>query len=326
MTFREIQDDILDRLNYQPGMTTQPLVRSRVQRTVNLWYRRLMSKPEMSRLRDRVTTLASVTTTAGLHTLPPGIARINRIYDPTNNHRLTDRSLDWLRTNPLSGTDTGTPQVYVPVGLMATLRKPVSTGVWVASSSALDIEPQASVVAMRSGEYLHTPAPVTLTGTTRVQVGTLTDYVDIQKFWISNPCAGDITLYDAAAAGNILAVIPVGQNMSRYYGLFLYPVPVSSVTYTVEYTVELTDMYQEHDEPLLPQDFHDILCAAGRYEELLIKEKETALAIFRNELTPRIKELCTWVTVLPDTVIVPGSEDVMAGGSNLGSWYPRGRY
>lgn len=325
MTFRDIQDDILDRLNYNTGSTLQPNVRARIERTVNMWHRRLLSRPELTRLRDRVTTFTSVTTTAGYHTLPPAISRINRIYDPTNNQRLTDRSLDWLRSNPLSGSDTGTPAVYVPLGLQAVLLKPTSDGLWAASSSASDTKQTVSIQGIRSGGYPHVPAQQTLNGTTRVQIGSQTDYVDVLKFWVSNLCVGDITLYDANAAGNTLAVIPIGQLASRYYGFYLYPVPAAATEYTLEYMAAIPTLSAEHDEPMIPEDFHDILCAAGRYEELLIKEKETAMAVLRGELQPRIAELCSFVVNLPDTVIVPGAEDVMAGGSNLGSYYPAGR-
>jgi hypothetical protein len=328
MRFRDLQDDVLDRTDYSSGGTIQPFVRQRVERILNSWHRRLLSKPELSRLRDRVATFTSVTTTAGLHTLPMAVARISRIYETTNRTRLTDRSLDWLRMNPDAGADTGNPEIYVPVGLCAVTAAPASTGLWVASSSASDTVQKVSVDAVRSGGYTKTPAPVTLNGTTRVAIDpTITNFTDVLKFWVNGLCLGDITLYDAAAAGNALAVIPIGHLASRYQGLYLYPAPASALTYTLEYMVRIPEMRQEHDEPILPEEFHDVLSAAARYEELVIKEKYSSAEIVkRQELDPRIKELCSFVSGLPDTVIVPGRTGALGGGSNLGPFYPAGRY
>lgn len=329
MTFREIQDDVLDRLDYNPGATVQPLVRSRVQRTLNLWHRRLLSSPKLSRLRDRVTTFASVTTSAGVHVLPPSVARINRIYETTGNTRLTDRTLDWLRNNPNAANDTGTPQIYVPLGLQAILQVPASTGLWVASSSASDVTQKANVEAVRASLYPRTPVPVTLNGTTRVAIdSTITTFTDVLKFFVDGPCVGDVSLYDAAAAGNVLAVIPIGSNAAKYQGLYLYPTPAASLTYTLEYLARVPTMVQEHDEPMLPEDFHDVLCAAGRYEEFVIKQQySTAQAVKLQELDPRIKELTAWLVNLPDTVIVPNSPSrPVFQTSNLGANFPAGSW
>jgi len=327
MTFIELQNDTLDKLNYNPGLTIPDQVRSRVQRELNTAHKRLLTLPGMSRLRDRVSTFASVADQS-LYPLNQNIARINRIYETTNNIRLTDRTLDWLRMDPVGSlTDTGTPVVYVPLGYRATILDPATTGLWAASSSASDITQTVSAQTIRTGGYSTPIQPTTLTGTTRVQLGTLTSHVDVVRFWINQVCQGDVTLYDAAAAGNVLAVIPAGATSSRYFAIYLYPTPASAVTYTVEHQIAIPEMYQEYDEPLIPVEFHFLLVSSVRYEELLIKQEyASADRVLLKELQPGIINLRSYIQNLDDTVVVPGGDDPSRMGNNLGSMYPRGRW
>ena len=130
-----------------------------------------------------------------------------------------------------------------------------ATGIWaVSSSSASDTAgPTVSIAAIRTGGFLHQPSAQALTGTSRVQIGTQTDYIEIDKFTLSAACVGDVSLYDAVTVGNLLAVIPKGQTNARYLGIHWFPVPATALTYYVDYTRTTPDLTAT-DEPLLPQE------------------------------------------------------------------------
>ena len=91
-----------------------------------------------------------------------------------------------------------------------------------------------------------------------MQVGTLTDHIEVTKFYLSAVAAGFVTLFDAAVAGNELARIEIGKAYSRYVGIQLFPTPSAAVTYYVDYTRVIPDMVNPADEPLLPEDFHEL--------------------------------------------------------------------
>lgn len=328
MNFKEIVDDALDKCDYDSTLASS-LPRTRFKRLVNQWHRQILSRPEFSRLRDSTITFATVASQAQ-YGLPPSIARINRIYDSaTNNPRLTERTLDWLRDDTRADLNTGTPRAYVPIGLRPITRLPVSTGIWAVSDNAADTTQAIRMDAIRSGGYAFQAGPSTLTGLTRVQIGSRTDYVDVQKLYLSAACVGDMSIYDAAVAGNLLAVIPIGKLFSQYFVVQLWQTPSSVITYTVEHQVKVFEMVQDFDEPLFPEDFGQVLSMACKYEEMLKKEKGGLAQIYKNEqLEVEISRMLDWLVNHPDYVVVPddGRGRRSIQGSNLGSWFPQGRW
>lgn len=329
MNLLAIVNDALERCQYATVATvTTSIPSTRMLRFANQWHRKVLSDAKYSRLRDAPITLASVASQAS-YGLPPSVAKIQRMWEATTNTRLGLGSLDWLRTDPQgSTTATGTPQYYIPQGVTAVTRQPAATGLWAASTSAADTTQTINIEGIRTGGYLHTPAPKTLNGLTRVAIGTtpLTDYIDVQKCWLSGVGAGDISLYDAAAAGNVLAVIPIGRVTAKYFTVFLWPVPSTAITYTIECQRAISEMTLGTDEPIWPEDFHPLLVSCLVYQELLIKkDPATAGIYFNNEVKPGMLGLLSYVVNLPDYVVVPddGRDD---GGSNLGPWYKAGRW
>lgn len=329
MTFKEIQDDALDKLLYDSSLTTSG-PRTRVKRNINQWQRKICSAPENSKLRKGS---ASFTTVAGTVTygLPYGIERIEFIYDAaTNNPRLTKKSGDWLRWDTRADLNQGTPWAYIDHGVHAIFRPPASTGIWLASSAAGDTTQAARMDAVRTGGYPFQAGPTTLTGTSRVQLGSRTDYIDIQKLMLSAVAVGDVSIYDAASSGNVLGVIPIGQQIPRYYVVQPWPVPSSAITYTVACWVAIFDMAQDYDEPMIPKDFHDLLGDCARYEEMrdVKKMRVEATALLKEEIEPRQRELTDWLLNNPDYIVVPddGRRGLARIGSNLGSWFPPGRW
>lgn len=328
MNFKEIVDDALDKCDYDASLTSSG-PRTRFKRLVNQWHRQILARPEFSRLRDSPITFATVLSQAQ-YGLPPSIGRINRIYDATtSNPRLVERTLDWLRDDTRADLNTGTPRAYVPIGLRPITRLPVSTGVWAVSDSAADTTQAIRMDAVRSGGYVFQAGPSTINGLTRVQIGTRSDYVDVQKLYLSAACAGDISIYDAAVAGNLLAVIPIGKLFAQYFVIQLWQVPSSVITYTVEAECKVFDMVQDFDESLFPEDYGQILSMACKYEEMLKKEKAGLARIYKVEqLETEVSRMLDWLVNHPDYVVVPDDGRGRRGisGSNLGPWFPSGRW
>lgn len=118
MTFKELQDDALERLDFDPTVTTatQGTPRYRIKAFINEWNRRILSRPGMTRLRDAETTLAVLAGT-NTYTLVPSISRLRGMTDQTTGIPFQERSLDWLRQVDPMESSTGTPSAYILRGL-----------------------------------------------------------------------------------------------------------------------------------------------------------------------------------------------------------------
>lgn len=327
MNLLSLTNDVLERCNYNMVSGASETVPStRIVRFLNQWHRKVLADQKFTRMRDSQLTFASVANQMR-YALPPVMAKIHRIWETTNNNRLIEKSLDWLRYDPQAQSFTGTPQCYIPLGVTAITQQPAITGLWAASSSVSDTVPAVSVEAVRSGGYLNVPAKTTLTGTSRVAIGALTDYTDVQKFFIDGACIGDVSLYDASSSGNTLATIPRGKTYSRYFTIFLWATPSAAITYYVEFERQVQDMTANTDEPLWPEDFHHVLVSCAVYQELVIKkDPATAGIYFKNEVQPGLDSLLNFLVNNDDYVVVPDDGRRRTRGSNLGSFYPSGRW
>lgn len=116
MTYKQIQDDVLDRLN-QDNSTTTSGPRTRIKRFINEWYHRLLALPGMSRVRQSATTISAIASTAS-YTVTA--ASIRNIYDATNDWNLEERSIGWLRERDPGSDATGNPIVFVITSRTAT--------------------------------------------------------------------------------------------------------------------------------------------------------------------------------------------------------------
>jgi len=329
VTFKEITEDVLERSGYTLNAGT---TRERIKRLVNQHYRQLLAFSRFSGYRDGHTPLVTVAAQP-LYGIPVTLQRIDQIYDPNgNNAPLAKRSKAWLRADVRANQGPGTPIVYVDYGIKPIFRFPVETGsgIWAASSAAGDTTQTVTMQSFRVDGFTYNPSATTLTGTTRVQLGTLATLVDVEKLRLSAACAGDVTFYDAAVAGNILGVIPIGRTTQLFTVLQLYPVPSSAITYLVEGQRRVEDMDNDIDEPLIPLDFHQILVLRPLIAELREVKKQLTQAseIERSELIPLEAEMAAYPIVSADNIIVPedGRSKARIQGSNLGSWFPTGRW
>lgn len=291
MTLTQILADSYRRLNFPTTPASE--VTTRLTAFANETHRAILTLPGLDSLRDDTITVASVAS-APRTALPPDVARIKLVQDRTNNVLLREITLTELRRRDPGLTATGNPWAFAFVGSTQVAAQPSATGVWAASSSASDTAgPTVSVQAVRTGGYLHTPSAVALTGTSRVQIGSQTDYVEITKFYLSAACVGDVTLYDASSSGNVLAVIPKGQTFARYLTIHWYPTPATALTYHIDYTRHIPELSVGSDEPLLPLDFHDLIGLGIRAREYE-KKNDPRLSEAQNDFAIRVNALRQW--------------------------------
>lgn len=326
MTFKTMQDHVLERCNHDATLLNST-PRARVKAYLNEWHRRILSKPGMELLRDDTITMPTVAAQAR-YALPIAVSRIKSIFEPTTNRiRLIERSIDWYRSMP--STTSGVPEAWIPMGYTQVAKQPASNQLWVASDSASDTTIKAYVEGFRTGASQGDPViadSVTLGGTTRVQVGALTDWIEVDKFFISQPAVGNVSLYTANASGSLLATIPAGFTFARYWTILLWPNPAAVYTLYVDYTRVLTDLTQDGDIPLVPEEFHWLLETGARASEYEYKKDWLAYKTMMGELATGEVALRDYVQNNPDKMLIPGSQPRSTRFSNLGSYFPSGTW
>lgn len=144
MTFLQIQDDALERLNL-PTVSSSD-ARTRIKRYINEGYRWLLGDVGMSRARDTTTTLNTVIGTAE-YTVTA--SRIRFIRDTTSDLRLDEVTLGQLRAMDPGDTETGNPTLYALRQLGAST---VKVRLWPTPSDVrtLDLDIVASVTDLNA--------------------------------------------------------------------------------------------------------------------------------------------------------------------------------
>lgn len=322
MTFVNILNDVYRRCNYDTAASLPLAVTSRIKAFVNETQQELASENGLQSLLRGSLSVITVANQAN-YALPPVVADIRAIYETTNDRKLTRQSLSWYRSRiPDVTAFTGTPQGYVMLGPQAVAQNPVASGVWVASSGA-DVM-QANIDAVRTGGYFHQPAATTLNGGVRVQMGTQTDYIEITDFYLATAPVGDVQLFDAAVAGNVLATIPRGQTRSRYEWIALVPTPSSAITYLVDYERDVPDLVNDSDEPAWLPVRHQRLLATGALLKEYERTQNPATEAIRNHWTVGRAQLLAYVNSPSDRLMVPSTLGRLPGRSDLGPWFPAG--
>lgn len=330
MTLRELEDDTLVRTMQDPQKATSD-ARTRVRAFLNDWHRRLLTQPGLERLRDDVITFPTVAATSR-YGLPLAVAKILRIYEPTTNRiRLVERSLDWLRTMP--STTSGVPEAWIPLGYTPVATQPstvtaAGTALWIKSSNANDtvqkVYIEGAQTGVSAGDWFGLNA--SLNGTTSVQIGTISDALVINKFFLDAACQGSVSLMTLTAAGTTLATIPSGQLRAMYFTIILWPTPAAVYTMNVDYTRAITQMIQPTDAPLLPEDFHYLLGCGARANEYELKKDFTGQQACLRDIVSGQMRLMDFVGNHDDYIVVPGEQPRATRFSNLGSYYPPGTW
>jgi len=319
MTFKEIQDDALERCNYDNALTSST-PRTRIKRFINEWHRRTLSNPGLRSLRDSTFTFATVASTAQ-YGLTQTLARVRGIHDRTNDTSLRQVDLAWIRQRDPGLDASGNPLYWAMVGIQGVAVQPSdASSLFIDSTSASDTN-TAYVEGIRTGGYAQAVS-VTMTGTTAVDVSTTTsDWIEITKVYLDTAAVGTVTLHEDASGGTTLATIPIGKKFARQPWVQVWPTPSAAITLYVDYTRRVDDLINDDDEPFLPADFHYLLSLGARANEFE-RMDDGRSGVARQDLEAGILALLSYVSNLPDYLIVPGQAPRVP--SRLGSMFPAG--
>ena len=319
-TLGSLLSDLYRDLNFQG--TPAADVTTRLTAYLNKSHQAILREPSLLRLRDTLSplTFASVASQA-IYGLPSQLARVYAVSERDNDRDLQSMTLADLRAGDPGLTSSGTPWAFVPLGYGPTKYAIATTGVWVASSDAADTTQVARVDGVRSGGLQTGDQTATLTGTTRVQIGSFTDYVDIQAIIISAVGVGLISFYDASSSGNTLAEIPIGATSPRYFRVQLFPTPASAITYYVDGQLHIPSLAQTNDVPMLPEEFHDMLAAYARMREYERLGDDARMSNAGGEYELALSRLKHMIGTSPSEVLVMG-QPARRRFSRYGAWAP----
>jgi hypothetical protein len=317
MTFLDILQDSYRRMGFDASPASAVITRFKAY--ANETHRTILSDPDLTKLRDLPApmTFASVDGIAE-YGLTPAVIRIASITERTNDRRLVPMTLDELRALDPALTATGDPEAYIRLGNAAVALQPSNASeLFLKSTSASDTQ-VAYVEGFTTGGYPRADS-VTLTGTTAVSLdATITTWERITKVYLASNAAGVVTLHEDSGSGTELARIGIGQKATRYQAIQLYPTPSQAITYYVDGQFAITDLVQDTDTPLLPDDFHDLIGLGIRVKEYE-KTDDARITRAERDFAARKNALRYWVISSGDSARGAG-----LGYSTLGPWYPRG--
>ena len=319
MTFLELQQDTFRRTNKATSPDTETV--TRIKAFINQHHRTLMAIPGMDQFRRAEGTFDSVADTARV-ALPQALTKIDSLFETTNNRRLMEKSLDWLRTvNPQQ--DSGTPVVYVPKGYEYTAKQPSDASQLFIKSDSISDDGVAYIQGIRTGGILGADS-VTMTGTSAVS-WSATDWIAINKVWVSQAAAGSITIHEDSDVGTELAQITIGNVRPYYFVILLWPTPAGVLTYSFDYQRKIVDLVQDTDEPYLPDDYHDLLSIGGRRDEYE-KMDDSRFNTASREYSDKLKSLQYFIHGRASERLIPRSTSGRIGWSDLGGAFPADVY
>lgn len=311
--------DLYQEFSHAP--TPPPEIRSQFLAHLNKAHAAILREPGLDRLRS---TLASLTFTSeadrAIYGVPAAILRVAAVTERDSDRPLALRDLAWLRETDPGLSAAGTPWAAIPLGYKPVARPPASTGLWVASSSALDSTQTVYVNGVRASGLPAGDVLAHLAGTSRVAIGTITNYVEVTSVVLNASGAGTIALYDAATGGHLLAEVPVGAIEPKYFCLQLHPTPSAAVTYYVDGVLPIVPL-GDRDTPMLPEEFHDLLIAYARSREYEYKGDSLRFQAASREYQTGLSRLKTYVNSQPAQTYVLG-QPRRAAIAREGPWYP----
>ncbi len=318
MNFLQLKQRLARRRN-DNATSFVSLTGSRYADALNESQRQILRMPGLESLRRATLTFASVASTQQYALPVQGVARIDRIWETTNDFKLCFKPMGWLRESDPDPV-TGTPWAWVPAGYQDVHTQPSNaSSVFVDSTSASDTG-TAYVEGITTGGY-HQSKSVTMTGTTAVNISTaVTDWILITKFYLSTAAVGTVTLHEDASGGTELSKIAPGDVRAQFYSLFLYPTPSAVVTYFADILRTIPDMSNDTDEPLIPEDFHDLLLDKAEMKELRKADDPKRWEMLRGSVARGEADLKTFVINHPDWRPTWGDEP--ARHNRLGAQFP----
>lgn len=296
---------------------------TRITRWLNEGYRHLMSAPGREQLRDYTITLTTESNRA-MYPLPQAVAKVYAGFQVTNSVRLGMMTMSAYRTVNAGLNQNGNfANWWIPYGWSPVLRQPEGTGLWAVSDNAADTTQKFNVQGFSvNGDMTPEVQSSVLTGTTRVQIGTATDWNILERLDLTAVGVGVIRVYDAAVAGNEIIRLQPGQTSAQYQHIILFETPSSAVDYRFDVCLQLTELSQPNDIPLLPADFHDMLPLYVRLRDEKRSGADPRLVWDNAEMKDRVVSLARYVEWPKDyTPVVAGSTSGY-GWNDLGPNYP----
>lgn len=295
-------------------------------RHLNEWHRRLLAMPGCEPYR-RSTIDVSVAASETRTLLPCAFTRYESLVDVTNEVTLREKDLTWYRALPPSSVSSGSPVAYVPYGVTAAAAQPVAAGTrtYAVSSSASDTARTVTLrVRLLTGQEVQ--ATATLTGVTPVQVGAWTNAVEILQAFLDASTVGSVTLADTSAG-----TVPYGTiytpalHMTRSV-VVLVPTPSSALTVRVDGIRSIDVELATTDRVWIPDEWDYLLDMGARCNEYE-KQDDARYARAKADLDVELKRFKFTMTDRPGRDTVPtGQRHGVETSSNLGSWYPKGRW
>lgn len=322
MTLAEMLADCYRRLNHPT--TPASAVTTRLTAMLNEGQQALISVPGFTGWIAQHQPPLTFTSAANtyFYALPQGLARVETIRELTNRRTLAMGTREWWHAiEPDPSSMTGIPQYWIPYGWMPVFKQPADASqIFAKSTSASDTQ-SVYIEAIRSGGGEPITLNTTLTGTTAVSLSaSVTDLVEITKFYVSTAAAGAISLYEDSGVGTQLGTITQGQTSARYQAIALYPTPSTTITYYVDGERNLPDLVNTTDTPIFPARFHRGLIYYALKEEFT-KTDDTRAQKYELLWKQTISELKYFLTAPSDYLPVSGSVN-NTGRSRLGAWYP----
>jgi hypothetical protein len=321
VTFANILADAYRRVGLQESPDSRAV--TRIKAFVNETQQELAGEPGLAQLLRGSMTFATTADRAE-EGLPPAVARVVTIREATNNRRLRQESLDWYRwAVPDAAQQTGTPAIYVPLGMKAVQQQPADASSLFVKSTAAGDTTQVLHYEVRVTDGTIRTGSVTLTGTTAVTLSSaLTTIEEVLDLYLSAVAVGTVTLHEDSGVGTELARIGIGKTRSTYPWIAFAPTPSAAITYMLDYERDATDLVQDGDEPAwLPVRFHRLLAIGARKKEYE-KGDDTRYTAAAQEYDRVLRDLLAYVNNPPDYVLIPGGQP--SGYSDLGGHYPPG--
>jgi hypothetical protein len=328
MTLEDLRQAVYAECGYPT--TAETRVVTRITAWLNEGQRRILRNPSMSDLRQGTITFSSIAGQA-VYGVPQAFERLDALVDQTTGGKLQWMSRQQFRLIDPAERSSGTPYYYVPEGLEPAFRQPrttnvLGTGVWAVSSSAADTTQKVNFQGMTVGPGdvpadMRAPVQITLNGTTRVQIGSVTTYGIIVSWNLDSASAGQVVLFDAAVAGNVLAYVNPGFKSVQYQMIRLWPTPAAVLPYALDGQFLIQDMVQATDVPMLPPSYHDLLTDYARMREY-DRTGDKRLAFAAQQYTDGLAKLRTYVQFPPGYNPVAGTQESTIRRNNLGGAYP----
>lgn len=324
MNLNLIESRVYERLSF----TASPdaVVFNRIRSYINSSYRSIMGKKQMAPYRRVILPFAS-TANSPYAVLPQVCTKIFAIQDRLNQRNIQEMSLQDLRdTDPGNDSESSAPDAYVILNFSAAvaIQPSNASDLFIKSTSAGDgATKEVFLDGVRTGGTRRLGSVVP-NGVTAVSFG-VSDWISIQKFYIAlaagglTSASGDITLHEDSGVGTELARISQGDSYTRYTQIQLYPLPTVVVTYHADVEVQVRDLSEYTDEPLIPEDYHELLIEGALMRDYERREKSALYSQSKARYKELWGDLCLYTARM-----ISNTSGSSRRWSQLGPYFPPG--